>query len=119
MTRSRAASYWTAFAVIVGMAAILRFWGLDMGLPHLMTRPDEEVILVETRAPATGTFDLKYGIYPSAYIFLSWGWGELGHAALKAAGLNKAVSYAQAIAETTWRILIVLRALSAFATRCG
>jgi 4-amino-4-deoxy-L-arabinose transferase-like glycosyltransferase len=115
MTRSRAASYWTAFAVIVGMAAILRFWALDMGLPHLMTRPDEEVILVETRAPATGTFDLKYGIYPSAYIFLSWGWGELGHAALKAAGLNKPVSYAQAIDEIPWRILLVLRALSAFA----
>jgi hypothetical protein len=85
-----------------------------MGLPHLMTRPDEEMILVETRSPATGTFDLKYGIYPSAYIFLSWGWGELGHAVLKAAGLNKPVSYAQAIDEIPWRILLLLRALSAF-----
>ena len=64
-----------------------------------MTRPDEEMILVETRSPAEGRFDLQYGIYPSAYIFLSWGWGELGHVAMKTLGLHKGISYAQAIDE--------------------
>lgn len=105
--------YWTAFAAIVALSAVLRFWGLDMGLPHLMTRPDEEMILAETRSPASGRFDLQYGIYPSAYIFLSWGWGELGHAAMKALGWHKPVGYAQAVGEIPWRILWLLRTLSA------
>jgi hypothetical protein len=115
MTPSRTSpGYWSLFAVIVVLAAVLRFWGLDMGLPHLMTRPDEEMILVETRSPATGHFDLQYGIYPSAYIFLSWGWGELGHAVMKTLGLHKGISYAGAVDEIPWRILLLLRSLSAF-----
>ncbi|MEW6271396.1 MAG: glycosyltransferase family 39 protein, partial [Thermodesulfobacteriota bacterium] len=117
MDSQRAASrrYLCAFAVIVLVAAALRFWALDFGLPHLMTRPDEEVILVETRSPATGKFDLEYGIYPSAYIFLSWGWGELSHAVLKTLGRHKAIGYAQAVDEMPWRVLLLLRALSALA----
>lgn len=115
MTPSRTSpGYWSLFAVIVVLAAVLRFWALDMGLPHLMTRPDEEMILVETRSPATGRFDLQYGIYPSAYIFLSWGWGEAGHALMKTLGLHKGITYAQAIDEIPWRILLLLRSLSAF-----
>jgi hypothetical protein len=115
MTPSRTSpGYWSLFAVIVVLAAVLRFWALDMGLPHLMTRPDEEMILVATRSPATGHFDLQYGIYPSAYIFLSWGWGELGHAVMKTLGLHKGISYAQAVDEIPWRILLLLRSLSAF-----
>src|SRR5690554_6606772 len=99
MSSLRAATprYLCAFAAILVVAAALRFWALDFGLPHLMTRPDEEVILVETRSPAVGKFDLEYGIYPSAYIFLSWGWGELTHGLMKALGWHRDIGYAQAI----------------------
>lgn len=111
-TRS-STGYLSAFALIVVLAAALRFWGLDMGLPHLMTRPDEEMILAETRSPATGRFDLQYGIYPSAYIFLNWGWGELSHAVMKSLGQHKDIGYAAAVDEIPWRILWLLRVLSA------
>ncbi len=101
--------------VVVATAAVLRLWALDFGLPHLMTRPDEEVILVQTRSPATGTFDLAYGIYPSAYIFLSWGAGELGHATARLVGLHPPIDYAGAIDTMPWRVLLLLRLLSALA----
>ncbi len=98
---------------IVAIAAALRFWALDFGLPHLMTRPDEEVILLATRSPASGHFDLQYGIYPSAYIYLSWGFGELAHAALRLLGVHPEIGYAGAIDTMPWRILLLLRLLSA------
>ncbi len=104
-----------AALVVVATAAALRLWALDFGLPHLMTRPDEEVILVQTRSPATGTFDLAYGIYPSAYIFLSWGFGELVHAAARLVGLHPPIDYAGAIDTMPWRVLVLLRLLSALA----
>ena len=69
------------FLAIVVIAGALRFWALDAGLPHLMTRPDEEVLLLKTGLPAQGSLDLEYDVrhpgVPSAYIFLLWGFGEL------------------------------------------
>jgi Dolichyl-phosphate-mannose-protein mannosyltransferase len=66
-----------AAAAIVLVAATLRFWGLQVGLPHLMARPDDEVILAQVEKVALGGPDLGWAIYPSAYIYLctAWSWG--------------------------------------------
>ena len=65
-------NFLTAVFALTVLAAGLRLWGIDTGLPHLMTRPDEEVLLFKTRHPASGSLDLNYesqhpGV-PSAYI---------------------------------------------------
>ena len=104
-----------AFAAIVVVAAVLRFWALDLGLPHLMTRPDEEVILFQAGAPASGTFDLKYGIYPSAYIYLTWLWGEVGLRVLRLLGAFPSGDYSAILLRHPARMLLLDRGLSAVA----
>jgi len=104
-----------AFTAIVLVAAVLRFWALDLGLPHLMTRPDEEVILFQAGAPARGTFDLEYGIYPSAYIYLTWLWGEVGLRALRLFGLFPSGDYTTLLLRHPAQMLLLDRALSAVA----
>jgi hypothetical protein len=104
-----------AFVVIVLIAAALRFWALDLGLPHLMTRPDEEVILFQAGSPAEGKFDLQYGIYPSAYIYLTWLWGEVGLRALRLVGLFPSGNYTTLLLRHPAQILLLDRALSAVA----
>src|SRR2546428_11017069 len=60
---------------IVALAAVLRFWALDLGLPHPLARPDEEGVLAQTVAPARGEILLDWSIYPSAYVDLTWAGG--------------------------------------------
>ena len=66
---------WSAPIVLV--AAVLRFWGLSLGLPHLMARPDDEGILLMTGRVAAGHLDLDWAVYPSAWVYLCWLWGAL------------------------------------------
>lgn len=73
-----------------------------------------------TRIPAAGSFDLshdvyQYGVYSSAYVFLSWAWAEVGHFALQSVGAFPAGAYLDTMNEAPWRILLVLRSLSATA----
>ena len=65
-------------AALVILAAALRFWALDYGLPHPLTRPDEEVILSPTLYFARGDLNPHYHIYPGLYLYLVWLWGEAG-----------------------------------------
>lgn len=59
------------------LAAWLRFWALDFGLPHLGTRPDEKPVLELTALAAGGTLEFNWANYPHAYVYLHWLWGEL------------------------------------------
>ncbi len=108
----------TAFAIVFG-AAVLRFWGLDGGLPHLMTRPDEELIVLQTRLPAMGNFFLEWpgqhpGI-PSAYIYLLWAWGEVGLRVLQIFGAAPAGDYLTVLNQAPDRLLLTERFFSASA----
>jgi hypothetical protein len=108
-----------AALAVVGIAAALRLWGLDAGLPHLMTRPDEELIVFQTRLPASGVFDLEWpGLHPgipSAYIFLLWIWGEMGLPILQLMGAAPAGDYILALQEFPDRLLLTERFFSACA----
>ena len=105
------------FLAIVVIAGALRFWALDAGLPHLMTRPDEEVLLLKTGLPAQGSLDLEYDVrhpgVPSAYIFLLWGFGELTLPILQAFGGAPPGDYVWVLDNFPARILILERILSA------
>jgi hypothetical protein len=61
---------------VLAVAAGLRFWGLDLGLPHLEARPDETETLRLTLEAAAGRFDFDWAIYPHAYATLQWAWAE-------------------------------------------
>jgi hypothetical protein len=97
------------------IAAALRLWALDMGLPHPMTRPDEEVILAQTALVAEGRPDPSYTVYPSAYIHLTWAWGALGLRAAAAARVFPRADYVTVLREHPERLLLIDRALSALA----
>jgi hypothetical protein len=101
-----------AFAIVL-VAAALRFWALDTGLPHPLTRPDEEVVLAQTRAPASGQADVQWAIYPSAYVYLTWAWGELGLYAGEALGFFPPGDYLTVLRENPARLILVNRVFSA------
>jgi hypothetical protein len=63
-------------ADILAAASALRFWGLDMGLPHLETRPDETQVVEHVARAALGEFNYEWSIYPHAYVYIHWLWGE-------------------------------------------
>ena len=109
---SRRTNAAAAVAILV-LAAALRFWALDSGLPHPMTRPDEEVVLAQTKAPASGNWDVRWAIFPSAYIYLTWLWGALGLRAGRLLGVFPPAGYLTTLATEPARIILVDRVLSA------
>lgn len=52
------------------MAAVLRFWGLDFGLPNLQCRPDETGIVVKSLAFFGGDLNPHFFRYPTLYFYL-------------------------------------------------
>ncbi|RMG40740.1 MAG: phospholipid carrier-dependent glycosyltransferase [Candidatus Dadabacteria bacterium] len=57
-------------ALIVVLAAVLRFWGISFGLPGRY-RPDEEYIVSRAISVYTGQLNPKFFIYPSLYMYIS------------------------------------------------
>jgi hypothetical protein len=101
--------------LILALAALLRFWALDTGLPHPRTRPDEQPVLQHTAHPARGEFDLNWSVYPSAYVYLNWAWGEAGLRVLQELGLAPVGGYLDVLRNRPEHIYLVNRALSAAA----
>lgn len=112
----RASRLYAAAALgIVAVAAVLRFWGLANGLPHPLTRPDEEVLLAHLARPAHGEFDLHYAVYPSLYFYVMWAWSALGLDAAGWIGLVPRRSFAATLAQDPASVLLAARTLSATA----
>jgi 4-amino-4-deoxy-L-arabinose transferase-like glycosyltransferase len=102
-------------AAILLLAAGLRVWGLDAGLPNLRTRPDELEVLQETYRPARGFYKLASSVYPHAYVYLTWLWGEAAVRTAGALGAAPDASYAEAFRRDPARVFLLQRALSAAA----
>jgi hypothetical protein len=111
----RRSTYRAAALAILLLAAALRFWAIDSGLPHPLTRPDEEVVIAQTKAPASGNYDVQWAIYPSAYIYLTWLWGAAGLRAGRLLGVFPPASYLTTLTDDPARIILVDRVLSAAA----
>jgi len=104
-----------AALAIVALAAALRFWALDLGLPHPLARPDEEVVLAQTEAPARGHVVLDWSIYPGAYVDLTWAWGAAGLRLGERLGCFPPGDYLSVLREHPERLILVNRVLSAAA----
>jgi 4-amino-4-deoxy-L-arabinose transferase-like glycosyltransferase len=68
-----------AAAAVLALTVValgLRVWGLQHGLPHPTTRPDEREVLDHTAQFATGDFNPRWFIYPPFYFHLTWLWDE-------------------------------------------
>ena len=65
-----------AAALVVTLAAVLRFDALGSGLPNPRTRPDESPVVQQI-----GRFDrgepIEMLVYPHAYVMLEWAWVEV------------------------------------------
>lgn len=55
--------------ILVVVAAVVRFWGLDFGLPHTQARPDETHIIEASRTMLSGRLPRLYD-YPWLYVGL-------------------------------------------------
>src|SRR5207244_846924 len=104
-----------AALAVVALAGALRFWALDLGLPHPLARPDEEVVLAQTEAPARGEVLLDWSIYPGAYVDLTWAWGAAGLRAGRLLGCFPPGGYLSVLREHPERLILVDRVLSAAA----
>lgn len=96
-------------------AGVLRLSALDFGLPNLLTRPDEAPVLELVEGPARGDFDLGWSVYPSAYVYLCWAWGEATLPVVRALGLPTAGDYRATLRQQPARVLLLHRLLSAVA----
>lgn len=105
--------YRAASLVVTAVAAWLRFWALDLGLPHVLARPDEEMIIAHTAPLARGEADLDWAVYPSAYVYLTWAWGAAGLRAGQVLGCMPEGGYLDILRHHPDRLLLVDRVLSA------
>jgi hypothetical protein len=107
--------YRVGVVAILVLAALLRLWALDSGLPNIRTRPDETEVIQSTLGPARGDFDVEWVSYPSAYIYACWIWGEVGLRAGQALGLVPAGNYAKVVRRSPEHVYLIQRMFSAAA----
>lgn len=65
-----------AMALLTVVGAVLRYWGIQHGLPHPGSRPDERELLEHTGSFAAGDWNPRWFIYPTFYFHLTWLWDE-------------------------------------------
>ena len=63
-------SAWLLAGIVV-IAAAVRLWGLDFGLPHTQARPDETYIIDVTLALLRGTQPPPHYDYPWFFVWMS------------------------------------------------
>ena len=58
-----------AALAVIGLAAALRIWGLRFGLPHTLTRPDEEAVFAIALQIFQRHFNPQFFDWPSLYLY--------------------------------------------------
>ncbi len=116
MQNSEDRRYTGAALLMVALGAILRFWGLDLGLPHILARPDEEVLLIQSAPLAEGRGDLGYAVYPHLFFYACWAWARAGLILARLGGWLGSSDYGQALRDSPEHVLLAARALSATAS---
>jgi 4-amino-4-deoxy-L-arabinose transferase-like glycosyltransferase len=108
--RGRGARLLLPFA-LVALAAALRFWGIDQGLPFPNARPDEREALAHTVGFPAGDLNPRWFVYPNLFFWVIWAWQELVLALRRLAVPTP--SYAELLAHGLPALLFNGRLLSA------
>ena len=58
-----------AALAVIALAAALRIWGLQFGLPHTLTRPDEEAVFAIAQQVFQRHFNPQFFDWPSLYLY--------------------------------------------------
>lgn len=80
---TRAVTILVSAALVI--AALTRYWGIDFGLPHTRSRPDEEFSIAMALRFMQGHLDPDFFIYPPLYAYgltvvyaVYYAWGYIG-----------------------------------------
>jgi hypothetical protein len=65
---------------ILLLAALVRLWGINFGLPNISCRPDEETAINCAMVYGSGDFNPHFFLYPSLYSYLLFGFYLLYYA---------------------------------------
>lgn len=68
MTKPKSSTVLLIFILI--LAALVRYWGINFGLPHWLCRPDEEIIAGKSLSFLTGDLNPRWFIYPTFYMYI-------------------------------------------------
>lgn len=110
----RVRPFGVAAALVVLVAALLRFDALDAGLPHPRTRPDE-LPVVQQMARVDRGEHIDMLIYPNAYVYASWAWVKALLAVAPVFGLEAPGGFQKTLLAAPARITLLGRSLSATA----
>jgi 4-amino-4-deoxy-L-arabinose transferase-like glycosyltransferase len=77
MADVRGRAVWLLPLLLVSLAAALRFWGIDQGLPFPNARPDEREALAHTVNFPAGDLNPRWFVYPNLFFWVIWAWEEL------------------------------------------
>lgn len=100
--------------LIIALAGVVRFWGLDFGLPHTEARPDESTLIRIARGIIGGDLHPHFFNYPTLYMYALSGLYMVVYALGRASGWFS--SFDHFLATWTTRAIgpyLVSRALSA------
>lgn len=101
-------------SVILLIAAAFRLWGMDFGLPHPMTRPDEEFIVSMALRFFSGDFNPHFFEWPSLYFYLVHAIFRVYYAIGYATGrFTDATAFVTALGEDPTSAHLILRLMSA------
>jgi hypothetical protein len=73
---ARSRGHLALLAILVG-AAVLRFWGLQQGLPNPNARPDERELLMHTAGFTAGDWNPKWFVYPNLFFYIVFAWEQV------------------------------------------
>ena len=71
--RVRLSHHTFLFLIVLVVALVVRLWGLGFGLPHPMTRPDEEFLIDVASRFFDGDFNPHFFEWPSLYFYVVHG----------------------------------------------
>jgi 4-amino-4-deoxy-L-arabinose transferase-like glycosyltransferase len=106
---NRLSSHAWLLLIVFATALGVRLWGIGFGLPHPMTRPDEEFLIAVALRFFAGDFNPHFFEWPSLYFYIV-------HAALRVAyvvgGYHDPAAFVAAVSRDQGWAHLMLRAMS-------
>lgn len=101
---------------LTALACVLRFWGLNFGLPFAESRPDEMLIISKAFRYGTGDLNPHWFRYPSLFSYVTFAaFGGYAGVLFVAGKIHAAQDLVIRFVEDPTPFFLIVRGLSAFA----